>query len=113
MTRNRMTLLTMLLIIPRRARTCELQLIFGIDEKTSEADDLLSVRQTTLNGRVEFALNSRLNFSRDILAALLLNVNDMFGPFLDDAFVWYGEEFAADGDDLDDVVGTVGMARAR
>src|SRR5262245_42438734 len=88
-TRKRITSLTMLLIITRDALSCKFQFIFGIDEKTTEADDLISFRQTAFNGGVELTLNARLNLDRNILA-LTLNVDHALRSFLDDCFVRYG-----------------------
>src|SRR5262245_26753510 len=86
---KRITALTMLLIITCGALTCKFQLIFGIDEKTTEADDLISFRQPAFDRRVELTLNARLNLDRNVLA-LTLNVDHALRSFLDDGFVRYG-----------------------
>src|SRR5262245_26153827 len=101
---NRMTLLTMLLIITRRALSRKFQLVFGIHEKTAEADNLIAFHQATFNGCVEFALNACLDFDWNILAALPLNVHDVLGSFLNDGFVRDGKEFSTDRHDLDYVI---------
>src|SRR5262245_44869623 len=108
MTRNRITLLTMLLIITR-ALAGKFQLVFGVDKKTAEADDLVPVLESTLYSRVELALNSGLDFNRYVLTAFLLNVNDVPCSFLDDGLVGYRKEFSSDRNDLDHVVQAVGM----
>src|SRR5438445_9835824 len=74
--RKRMTLLMMLLIIPRRALGGKFQLVFRIDEKTAEADDLITFHQPTFHGCVQFSLDARLDLDRSILASLPLDVDD-------------------------------------
>src|SRR5881396_1318331 len=112
-TRKRMTLLMMRLIIPWRALGGKFQFVFGVDEKTAEADDLIPFHQAAFHGRVQFALNAGPDLDRNILASLTRHVDDTLVAFFDDRFVGYGEELAANGDDLDDVIQTVRMPRAR
>src|SRR5438093_9971583 len=111
-TRKRMTLLMMRLIIPWRALGGEFQFVFGIDEITAEADDLITFHQAAFHGCVQLALNAGTDLDRNILASLTRHIHDTFVSFLDDCFVWYGEELAAHSHNLDDVIQTVWMSRA-
>src|SRR5438128_8579528 len=111
--RKRMTLLMMRLIIPWRARGGKFQFVFGVDEKTTEADDLITFHQTAFHGSIQFPLNSGVDLDRNILAPLTRHVDDTPVSFFDDRFVWYGEELATHGHNLDDVIRTVWMSRAR
>src|SRR6266516_1578969 len=110
--RKRMTLLMMLLIIPRRALCGKFQFVFGIDEKTAEADDLITFHQTAFHGCVQLTLNSGVDLDRNILAPLTRRIDDTLVSFLDDCFIWYGEELAPHSDNLDDVIQTLWMSRA-
>src|SRR2546425_6104908 len=112
-TRKRMTLLMMRLIIPWRALGGKFQFVFGIDEKTAEADHLITFHQAAVHGGVEFALDAGPDLDWNILAPLTRHVDDTLVSFLDDRFVWYGEELATHGDNLDDVIRAVWMSRAR
>src|SRR6059036_1239339 len=100
------------MIIPWRALGGKFQFVFGVDEKTAEADDLIPFHQAAFHGRVQFALNAGPDLDRNILASLTRHVDDTLVAFFDDRFVGYGEELAANGDDLDDVIQTVRMPRA-
>src|SRR5207247_10265732 len=105
--RKRMTLLMMRLIIPWRARGGKFQFVFGVDEKTTEADDLITFHQTAFHGSIQFPLNSGVDLDRNILAPLTRHVDDTPVPFLDDRFVWYRAELATHCDNLDEVIHTV------
>src|SRR2546426_12752825 len=111
-TLNRMTFLMMLLIISRCGLICGLQLIFRIDKKTPEADNLIALRQPLLDRCIKFTLNTGLDFDRDVLAGLLLDVNDAFRALLDDGFIGNGEEFTPLGNDLHYITGAVFAACA-
>src|SRR5439155_20595154 len=102
-TRKRMTLLMMRLIIPWRALGGEFQFVFGIDEKTAEADDLITFHQAVFYGCVQLALNARTFLHRRMLASLTRHIQITLISFLDDCFVWFGEEFAAKIANLMDV----------
>ena len=70
----------MLLIISWwRLWSVDLQLVFGIDEETAEADDLIACLQAARRLRVEFALNAGLDLHGCVLAFLLLDVDDVLG----------------------------------
>src|SRR5437867_3271188 len=107
-----MTFLTMLLIITRRGLVCRFQFIFRINEKTAEADDLISRHQAFFNSCIEFPLDTGLDFNRNILAAQTLNVDDSAGSLLDNGFVRYGKEIAPFCNYLHYVVRAVGMSDA-
>src|SRR5262249_13793114 len=110
--RKRMMLLMMGLIIPWRALGGKFQFVFGVDEKTAEADDLITFHQAAFHGCVQFALNAGTDLDRNILARLTRHIDDTLVSFLDDRFVWYGEELAAHSDNLDDVIQTFWVSRA-
>src|SRR5437667_10700676 len=111
-TRKRMTLLMMRLIIPWRALGGKFQFVFGVDEKTAEADDLITFHQAAFHGCVQFPLNAGLDLDRNILAPLTRHVDDTPVSFFDDCFVWYREELATHGDNLNDVIQTVWVSCA-
>src|SRR2546428_14068052 len=101
------------LIITRCVLSREFQLVLGIDKKTAEADDLISIHQAAFDSRVEFALHPGLDLDRSILAALALDVNDAFVSFLANGFVRNGKEFAPHRHNLDDVIQPCWMSGAR
>src|SRR5207247_9700544 len=106
-TRKRMTLLMMRLIIPWRALGGEFQFVFGIDEKTAEADDLITFHQAAFHGCVQLALNARTDFDRNLLASLTRHIADTFASFLDDCFARYGDLLATHSHNLVDIIQSV------
>src|SRR2546427_51405 len=77
--RKRMTLLMMRLIIPWRALCAKFQFVFGVDEKTTEADDLITFHQTAFHGSVQFPLNSGVDLDWNILAPLTRSTPEFRG----------------------------------
>src|SRR5438034_10852400 len=89
-TRKRMTLLMMRLIIPWRALGGEFQFVFGIDEKTAEADDMITFHQAAFHGCVQLAMNDCTELVRNILSYLMRHINDTYIFHLDVCHVLKG-----------------------
>src|SRR5713101_6899716 len=98
-----MTALITLVIIERgsgRTLFRPLQFVFSVDEKTAERDNLGTFPESVEHVCIELPLNARVNFVRDELARLLLDIHDVLFALLDDRLVRNGQEWPLFDDDL-------------
>src|ERR1041385_1485405 len=110
---KRITPLMMLLIIIRYGLADGFQLVFRVDEETSETDDLVSGLQAFFHGRIKLALDAYLDFYRSVLIAFAGDIHNVLCAFLDNRFVRNGEELPAFGHDFHPIVETARIARSR
>src|SRR5437867_11512115 len=102
-------LMTLVIIDHGSGRTSfrPFQFVFGVDEKTTERDNLGVFPESVEHLCIELSLNARVNLVRDELARLLLDVHDVLLTLLDDRLVRSRQEWPLFDDDLHDVEGSI------